>query len=137
MKITVIGTGYLGAVHAACMAELGHDVLGVDVDPAKISALAEGRAPFYEPGLVELLERNTRNGRLAFSTSLAEAAAHGSVHFICVGTPQVRGSYAADLRYVDAQDLVSEVGHAGGVDGAEVAGSDHGQTHALLQRGVA
>jgi UDPglucose 6-dehydrogenase len=102
MKMTVIGTGYLGAVHAACMAELGHDVLGVDVDPAKISTLAEGRAPFYEPGLTELLERNTRNGRLTFSTSLAEAAAHGSVHFICVGTPQVRGSYAADLRYVDA-----------------------------------
>ena len=102
MKMTVIGTGYLGAVHAACMAELGHDVLGVDVDPAKISALAEGRAPFYEPGLAELLERNTGNGRLTFSTSLAEAAAHGDIHFICVGTPQVRGSYAADLRYVDA-----------------------------------
>ena len=86
MKMTVIGTGYLGAVHAACMAELGHDVLGVDVDPAKISALAEGRAPFYEPGLAELLERNTGNGRLTFSTSLAEAAAHGDIHFICVGT---------------------------------------------------
>jgi len=100
--MTVIGTGYLGAVHAACMAELGHDVLGVDVDPDKIAALADGRAPFFEPGLPELLERNTGNGRLSFTTSLAEAAAHGSVHFICVGTPQVTGSYAADLRYVDA-----------------------------------
>jgi UDPglucose 6-dehydrogenase len=102
MKMTVIGTGYLGAVHAACMAELGHDVLGVDVDPGKIAALAQGRAPFFEPGLPELLTRNTGNGRLAFSTSLAEAAAFGPVHFICVGTPQVHGSYAADLRHVDA-----------------------------------
>jgi UDPglucose 6-dehydrogenase len=102
MKMTVIGTGYLGAVHAACMAELGHDVLGVDVDPEKIAALAEGRAPFFEPELPELLERNTRNGRLSFSTSLADAAAFGDIHFICVGTPQRKGSYAADLRYVDA-----------------------------------
>jgi UDPglucose 6-dehydrogenase len=100
--MAIIGTGYLGAVHAACMAELGHDVLGVDVDRDKIAALTEGRAPFFEPGLPELLEPNTRNGRLSFSTSLAEAAAHGSVHFICVGTPQAKGSYAADLRYVDA-----------------------------------
>src|SRR3954447_9309262 len=102
MRMTVIGTGYLGAVHAACMAELGHDVLGVDVDPDKITALAEGRAPFFEPGLPEILVRNIRDGRLAFTTSLAEAAAHGSIHFLCVGTPQQQDSYAADLRYVDA-----------------------------------
>jgi UDPglucose 6-dehydrogenase len=102
MRLTVIGTGYLGAVHAACMAELGHDVLGVDVDPAKIAALADGRAPFFEPELPELLARNTASGRLTFSTSLADAAAFGDIHFICVGTPQRPGSYAADMCYVDA-----------------------------------
>ncbi|MFI5955295.1 UDP-glucose dehydrogenase family protein [Cryptosporangium sp. NPDC051539] len=102
MRLTVIGTGYLGAVHAACMAEVGHDVLGVDVDQAKISALAEGRAPFFEPGFPEVLARNLENGRLRFSTSPAEAAAFGDVHFVCVGTPQTPGSHAADLRYVDA-----------------------------------
>jgi len=101
VKITVIGTGYLGAVHAAGMAELGHDVLGVDADPAKIAALAAGRAPFYEPGLPELLERGVESGRLRFSTSLAEAAAFGDVHFVCVGTPQVPGSDRADLQFVD------------------------------------
>jgi len=102
VKITVIGTGYLGAVHAACMADLGHDVLGVDVDAAKITALTEGRAPFYEPGLPEVLGRGMQSGRLRFSTSLEEAADHGDVHFVCVGTPQRPGSYAADLRHVDA-----------------------------------
>jgi UDPglucose 6-dehydrogenase len=102
MKITVIGTGYLGAVHAACMAELGHDVLGVDVDTAKIAVLAEGRASFYEPGLPEVLGRGIESGRLRFSTSLEEAAEHGDVHFVCVGTPQRPGSQAADMSYVDA-----------------------------------
>jgi UDPglucose 6-dehydrogenase len=102
VRLTVIGTGYLGAVHAACMAEIGHDVLGVDVDEAKIAALAEGRAPFFEPGFPEVLKRNLENGRLRFSTSLAEAGAFGDVHFVCVGTPQRPGSHAADLRYVDA-----------------------------------
>ncbi|GAA0237518.1 UDP-glucose/GDP-mannose dehydrogenase family protein [Cryptosporangium japonicum] len=102
MRLTVIGTGYLGAVHAACMAEIGHEVLGVDVDEAKIAALAEGQAPFYEPGFPEVLTRNLENGRLRFSTSLADAAAFGDVHFICVGTPQLPGSDAADLRHVDA-----------------------------------
>ncbi|EXG79971.1 UDP-glucose dehydrogenase family protein [Cryptosporangium arvum] len=102
MRLTVIGTGYLGAVHAACMAEIGHDVLGVDVDEAKIAALAEGRAPFFEPGFPEVLKRNLENGRLRFGTSLAEAGAFGDVHFVCVGTPQRPGSHAADLRYVDA-----------------------------------
>ncbi|MEV6347623.1 UDP-glucose/GDP-mannose dehydrogenase family protein [Actinoplanes sp. NPDC051851] len=97
--MTVIGTGYLGAVHAACMAEIGHDVLGVDVDTAKIEALASGRPPFYEPGLPELLATSSS---LRFTTSLEEAAAFGDVHFICVGTPQLRGSHAADLSYIDA-----------------------------------
>ena len=102
MRITVIGTGYLGAVHAACMAEIGHEVLGVDVDAAKIEALAIGRPPFHEPGLGGVLARNVEAGRLRFSTSLAEAAAFGDVHFVCVGTPQQPGSWAADLSYVDA-----------------------------------
>ena len=102
MKLTVIGTGYLGAVHAAAMAELGHDVLGVDVDQAKIDALRQGRAPFFEPGLPELLVRVGASGRLRFTTSLAEAGEFGDVHFVCVGTPQMPNSYAADLKYVDA-----------------------------------
>jgi UDPglucose 6-dehydrogenase len=102
MRITVIGTGYLGAVHAACMADIGHEVLGVDVDEAKIAALAEGRPPFFEPGLPDLLARTHERGNLRFSTSLQEAAEFGDVHFVCVGTPQRKGSYAADLKYVDA-----------------------------------
>ncbi|MFJ3581948.1 UDP-glucose dehydrogenase family protein [Streptomyces sp. NPDC090127] len=102
MRLTVIGTGYLGAVHAACMADIGHDVLGVDVDVEKIAALAEGRPPFYEPGFDEVLTRALDSGRLRFGTDLREAAVHGEVHFICVGTPQQAGSHAADLRYVDA-----------------------------------
>jgi UDPglucose 6-dehydrogenase len=101
VRITVIGTGYLGAVHAACMADIGHDVLGVDVDEAKIAALAEGRPPFFEPGLPDLLTRTHQRGNLRFSTSLQEAAEFGEVHFICVGTPQHKGSYAADMKYVD------------------------------------
>jgi UDPglucose 6-dehydrogenase len=102
MKMSVIGTGYLGAVHAACMAELGHEVLGVDVDAAKVQSLTEGQPPFYEPGFGEVLTRSLTSGRLRFSTSLVEAAEFGEVHFICVGTPQQAGSYAADLRHVDA-----------------------------------
>ena len=102
MRLTVIGTGYLGAVHAACMAELGHEVLGLDVDQAKIDLLGRGRAPFFEPGLPELLNRGIANGRLRFTTSFAEAGLFADVHFICVGTPQSAGSDAADLRYVDS-----------------------------------
>ncbi|PAT05578.1 UDP-glucose 6-dehydrogenase [Corynebacterium hadale] len=102
MRMTVIGTGYLGATHAACMAELGHEVLGVDVDEAKIDRLKAGKVPFYEPGLPEVLERNMEAERLDFTTSYEEAAAFGNVHFIGVGTPQQRGSYAADTRYVEA-----------------------------------
>ncbi|WP_309711171.1 UDP-glucose/GDP-mannose dehydrogenase family protein [Pseudolysinimonas sp.] len=101
-RITVIGTGYLGATHAICMAVLGYDVLGVDVDPAKIDALASGRVPFYEPGLPEKLRQALDAGRLRFTTDFDEAAAFGDVHFICVGTPQAPGSHAADMRYVDS-----------------------------------
>ncbi|WCZ39762.1 UDP-glucose 6-dehydrogenase TuaD [Corynebacterium jeddahense] len=102
MRMTVIGTGYLGATHAACMAELRHEVLGVDVDEAKIEALQNGRVPFYEPGLPEVLERNIASRRLRFTTNYEEAAQFANVHFIGVGTPQQRGSYAADTRYVEA-----------------------------------
>ncbi|MEH0147730.1 UDP-glucose/GDP-mannose dehydrogenase family protein [Corynebacterium sp. Q4381] len=114
MRMTVIGTGYLGATHAACMAELGHEVLGVDVDENKINQLKASKVPFYEPGLPEVLERNMAAGRLDFTTDYDEAADFANVHFIGVGTPQQRGSYAADTRYVEAviADLVPKLeGH--------------------------
>ncbi len=100
MRISVIGCGYLGAVHAACMAKLGHDVVGIDVDPRKISELRAGRAPFFEPGLSELLNEVLATGRLKFSSNMADAKG-AEVHFLCVGTPQRKGEYAADMRYVD------------------------------------
>ena len=81
-RISVIGTGYLGATHAAAMAELGFDVVGVDTDPHKVEELKEGRAPFFEPGLPELIRRNVAAGRLTFTTDLAEAVAVSDVHFI-------------------------------------------------------
>jgi UDPglucose 6-dehydrogenase len=101
MRISVIGCGYLGAVHAACMAQLGHDVVGIDVDELKIAALSAAKAPFYEPGLEELLEEVQSTGRLSFTTDMS-AAAGSSVHFICVGTPQKKGENGADMTYVDA-----------------------------------
>jgi UDPglucose 6-dehydrogenase len=101
-RITVLGTGYLGATHAACMAELGYEVLGVDVDHAKVTALSEGRVPFFEPELEPLLRKHVESGRLRFTTSYEEAADFGDVHFICVGTPQRDGEYAADMSYIDA-----------------------------------
>ncbi|MDK8592788.1 UDP-glucose dehydrogenase family protein [Corynebacterium accolens] len=102
MRMTVIGTGYLGATHAACMAELGHEVLGVDIDEDKIAILQSGKVPFFEPGLPEVLERNIAAGRLGFSTNYNAAAQFANVHFLGVGTPQRRGSYAADMTYVKA-----------------------------------
>jgi UDPglucose 6-dehydrogenase len=101
-RLTVFGTGYLGATHAVCMAELGYEVLGIDVDAAKIATLAAGEVPFFEPGLEPLLRKNVDSGRLRFTTSYEEAAAFGDVHFICVGTPQKPGEYAADMKYVDS-----------------------------------
>ncbi|MBC7375512.1 MAG: UDP-glucose/GDP-mannose dehydrogenase family protein, partial [Frankiales bacterium] len=101
-RLTVIGTGYLGATHAVCMAELGFEVLGLDVLPEKVEALASGTVPFYEPGLPELLQKNLDTGRLRFTTSFEEAGEFGDVHFVCVGTPQKKGEYAADMTYVDA-----------------------------------
>ncbi|WP_028849368.1 UDP-glucose dehydrogenase family protein [Thermocrispum municipale] len=102
LKITVIGTGYLGATHAACMAELGFEVLGVDVDEAKVAALQEGRVPFYEPDLEPLLRKHLESQTLRFTTSYEEAGKFGDVHFLCVGTPQRHGELAADLSYIDS-----------------------------------
>lgn len=101
MKISVIGCGYLGAVHAACMAELGHDVVGIDVDAARIELLAAGRAPFHEPEFGELLVRGVDSGRLTFTTDFSHAAG-AMVHFIGVGTPQKADGKGADMSYVDA-----------------------------------
>ncbi len=100
MQVSVIGCGYLGAVHAAAMAKLGHTVVGVDVDAAKVALLASGTAPFYEPGLPELLTEVQGTGRLAFSTDMATVAG-STVHFLCVGTPQKHGEFRADLTYVE------------------------------------
>src|SRR5690625_4957910 len=111
MKISVIGCGYLGAVHAASMAELGHEVVGIDVDHDRVEVLSRGSAPFHEEGLAELLEKHVATGRLRFSTDYAQVAA-AEVHFICVGTPQLDGSYAADVSYVDAA-LSSLLPHLG------------------------
>ncbi|WP_113704788.1 UDP-glucose dehydrogenase family protein [Nonomuraea lactucae] len=101
-RLTVIGTGYLGITHAACMADLGFDVLGLDVDADKIRRLNEGELPIHEPGLEPVLRRGLESGRLRFTTSYEEVAAFGDVHFVCVGTPQKRGEYAADVSYMDA-----------------------------------
>jgi UDPglucose 6-dehydrogenase len=101
MRVSVIGTGYLGATHAAAMTELGFDVLGVDVDDVKVKMLADGQVPFYEPGLGALLSKHVQSGRLRFTTSFAEAADFADVHFVCVGTPQRSDGYAADVSHVD------------------------------------
>ncbi|MGB3231750.1 MAG: UDP-glucose/GDP-mannose dehydrogenase family protein [Mycobacterium sp.] len=102
MRCTVFGTGYLGATHAVGMAELGHDVLGVDIDPGKVAKLSGGDVPFYEPGLRKMLQCNLNDGRLRFTTDYAEAAEFADVHFLGVGTPQKKGEYGADLRHVYA-----------------------------------
>ena len=101
MKISVVGCGYLGAVHASALAKLGHEVVGIDIDQAKVDVLSSGHAPFYEPGLPELLSQTLATGTLSFSTDMSRARG-ATVHFIAVGTPQQDGSNAADLRFVDA-----------------------------------
>jgi UDPglucose 6-dehydrogenase len=99
--MTVVGCGYLGATHAACMAELGFEVLGLDVDESRVDALQQARPPFYEPGLEPLLRKHVESGRLRFTTSFAEAAEFGDVHFLCVSTPQREGELAADVSYIE------------------------------------
>lgn len=106
LKLTVIGTGYLGATHAAAMAELGFDVLALDIEPRKVEMLSQGRVPMYEPGLEELLAQHVAgiegsSGRLRFTLSWEEVAEFGDVHFVCVNTPQKQGEYACDMSYVD------------------------------------
>jgi UDPglucose 6-dehydrogenase len=100
MRITVIGCGYLGTTHAACMAELGFDVLGVEADRDKLARLEKGQSTFYEPGLEELLEKHVDSGSLRFTHSSQEAAEFANVHFLCVGTPQQENSLGADLTQV-------------------------------------
>ncbi|MFG2089277.1 UDP-glucose dehydrogenase family protein [Spirillospora sp. NPDC048824] len=100
-RLTVIGTGYLGTTHAACMADLGFEVLGLDLDEERIARLSAGDLPFFEPGLEPVLRRGLESGRLRFTSSYKEAAEFGEVHFLCVGTPQKSGEYAADLTFVD------------------------------------
>lgn len=101
LKLSVIGTGYLGATHAAAMSSLGFEVVGIDVEPSKIELLKSGRVPFFEPGLEELLLTEVNSGRLTFTTDFS-AAADCDVHFICVGTPQRKDGLAADMTYVDS-----------------------------------
>ena len=102
LRVSVIGTGYLGATHAAAVAEMGFDVIGVDTDPVKVAALENGEVPFFEPGLPELITKHVESGRLRFTSDLAAAVEASDVHFICVGTPQQPSSHGADLRFVEA-----------------------------------
>jgi UDPglucose 6-dehydrogenase len=101
-RLSVLGTGYLGATHAVCMTELGYEVVGLDVDEAKVGKLTAGEVPFFEPGLAELLRKALDTGRLRFTTSYEEVAEFADVHFVCVGTPQQKNANAADLTYVRA-----------------------------------
>src|SRR5580658_8715262 len=101
LRVSVIGTGYLGLTHAVCMADLGHQVLAIDVDAEKLAKAARGETPFFEPGLEPLLRKNLDAGRLRFTDSFAEVGAFGDVHFLCVGTPQAAGGNA-DLSYLHA-----------------------------------
>ena len=101
LKLSVIGTGYLGATHAACMASLGFEVIGFDTEASKIDLLSKGKVPFYEPELEELLSEQIKSGRLTFTNNVADLAG-ADVHFICVGTPQIKNGNAADLTYVNS-----------------------------------
>ena len=101
LKLSVIGTGYLGATHAAAMSSLGFEVVGIDVDPGKVELLRAGKVPFYEPGLEELLLTEVNSGRLTFTSDFTKAA-DCDVHFICVGTPQQKDGLAADMTYVNS-----------------------------------
>ena len=115
LKLSVIGTGYLGATHAACMASLGFEVIGFDTEASKIDLLSKGKVPFYEPDLEELLAEQIKAGRLSFTKDIAELA-DVDVHFICVGTPQVKGGNAADLTYVNsALESIAKIVKPGGL----------------------
>src|SRR3954464_1246851 len=102
MRVTMVGSGYVGLVSGACFADFGHQVVCVDKDAAKIEALTRGEIPIYEPGLSELVANNLAAGRLAFTTDLARSVQDSEVIFIAVGTPSRRGDGHADLSYVHA-----------------------------------
>jgi UDPglucose 6-dehydrogenase len=102
MRIAVIGTGYLGTTHAACLAQIGHDVLGVDIDPGKVAKLQSGEVPFFEPGIENVVRDNLASGRLRFTDSYVEAADFADVHFLTVGTPQSETDLGANLSYLNA-----------------------------------
>jgi len=115
LKLSVIGTGYLGATHAACMASLGFEVIGFDTEISKIELLSKGEVPFYEPDLEELLAEQIKAGRLSFTNDINDLA-DADVHFICVGTPQVKGGNAADLTYVNsALESIAKIVKPGGL----------------------
>src|SRR5476651_2410961 len=100
MRVTMIGTGYVGLVSGACFADFGHDVICVDKVAAKIAGIEKSEMPIYEPGLSELVAVNARAGRLKFTTDLKSAVADADAVFIAVGTPSRRGDGHADLTYV-------------------------------------
>ena len=113
LKLSVIGTGYLGATHAACMASMGFEVIGFDTEQNKIDFLSKGKVPFYEPDLEELLSKQIASGKLTFTNNIKDLA-DCDVHFICVGTPQVKGGIAADLTFVNsALESIAEFVKAG------------------------
>jgi UDPglucose 6-dehydrogenase len=115
LKLSVIGTGYLGATHAACMASIGFEVIGYDTETSKIELLSKGKVPFYEPELEDLLAEQIKSGRLTFTTNINDLA-DADVHFICVGTPQIKGGNAADLKYVDsALEAIAKIVKPGGL----------------------
>jgi len=115
LKLSVVGTGYLGATHAACMASLGFEVIGFDTEALKIDLLSQGKVPFYEPDLEELLAEQIKSGRLRFTKNINDLADF-DVHFICVGTPQVKGGNAADLTYVNsALESIAKIVKPGGL----------------------
>ena len=115
LKLSVIGTGYLGATHAACMASLGFEVIGYDTDASKIDLLSKAKVPFYEPDLEELLAEQIKSGRLTFTKNINDLAT-ADIHFICVGTPQVKGGNAADLSYVNsALEGIAKIVKPGGL----------------------
>ena len=101
MKITVIGLGYLGATHAIAMAELGHEVIGIEANPQRLSDLQNGVVPFFEPGLDEALQKVLAKGNIVFQAEHTETSLDADLHFLCVGTPQLEGSYAANTAYLE------------------------------------
>lgn len=136
MKLTVIGTGYVGLVTGACFAEMGNDVTGVDVDLGKIERLKQGILPIYEPGLEEIVAGNQKAGRLHFTTSLAEAMSGSQLFFIAVGTPPGEDG-SADLQYVlgVAREIGSHLGdYAVIVDKSTVPVGTGDHVHAVIQQ---